>query len=97
MMKFSRRFDHKMLNSKSTWTTQSSQNILQYSSFSPYNLQNRNNPLFSRRVSLETFEPSHTCPQYTVLLQIIFKNMYTVKDSFGATNKINQILPDVHN
>ena len=31
------------------------------------------------------------------LLNSLIQNMYTVKDSVDAANKINQILPDVHN
>ena len=31
------------------------------------------------------------------LLNPLTQNKYTVKDSFDVANKINQILPDVHN
>ena len=57
-----------------------------------------NSILLSRLIIATTGTTHYSVAKYlSEFLSPLTQNMYTPKDSFGAANKMNQILPDVHN
>ena len=57
-----------------------------------------NSILLSRLIIATTGTTHYSVAKYlSEFLSPLTQNMYTPKDSFGAANKIKQILPDVHN